>query len=147
MVRHHVAQRAGFFVEAAAGLDADGLVGGDLNVVDVIAIPQRLEDAVGEAQHQNVLDGFFAEEMIDAVDLLLGQYLEDLGVERLRRGKVVPEGFFNDHPPPCFLGLAGEARPAPPLRPPTQTTSGAPPTETGRGPAAPAPPVAPQTPL
>ena len=75
----------------------------------MIAVPQRLEDAVGEAQHQNVLDGFFAEEMIDAVDLVLGQHLEDLGVESPRRGKVMPEGLLNDHPPPCFLRLVGEA--------------------------------------
>src|SRR5262249_61621797 len=109
MIRHHVAQCSGFFVEAAAGLDADGLGGGDLNVVDVTAIPQRLEDAVGEAQYQNVLDGFFAEEMIDAVDLVLGQYFEDLGVESLRRGKVVAEGFFNDHPPPGTVRLPGES--------------------------------------
>jgi hypothetical protein len=38
----------------------------------MIAVPQRLEDAVGEAQHQDVLDGFFAEEVIDAIDLILG---------------------------------------------------------------------------
>ena len=56
MVRHHVAQRAGLLVEPAALLDADRLGGGDLHMVDVIAIPDRLEKAVGKAQRHDVLD-------------------------------------------------------------------------------------------
>ena len=96
------------FVEAAAALDADGLGGRDLNVVDMVAVPERLEDAVGEAQHQDVLDRFLAEEVIDPVDLVFGQHLEDLRVEGLGRGKVVPERLFDDHPPPCFVRLSGE---------------------------------------
>ena len=71
MVRHHVAQRAGGVIEAAAVADAELLVDGDLHMVDVVAIPDRLEHAVGEAQHQDVLDGFLAEIMIDPVDLVL----------------------------------------------------------------------------
>ena len=47
--------------------------------------------------------------MIDAVDLVLGQHLQDLRVESLRRCEVVAERFFDDHPPPCGLRLAGES--------------------------------------
>src|SRR5712664_1332581 len=75
MVGHHVAKGAGGFIEAAAMLDADGFRGGDLHVVDVVPIPQRLDDVVGEAKDQNVLDRFFAKVMVDAVDLIL---VEDL---------------------------------------------------------------------
>ena len=71
MVRHHVAQRAGGVIEAAAMADAELLVDGDLDVVDVVAIPDRLEHAVGEAQHQDVLHRLLAEIMIDPVDLVL----------------------------------------------------------------------------
>ncbi len=71
MVRHHVAQRAGRVVEAAAVTDTELLIHGDLDVVDVITIPDRLEHAVGEAHHQDVLDGFLAEIMVDPVDLVL----------------------------------------------------------------------------
>ena len=70
VVRHHVAQRAGLIVIAAALLDADRFRHGNLHVIDVAAVPDRLEDAVGEAEHHDVLDGFFAQVMIDAVDLL-----------------------------------------------------------------------------
>jgi len=75
MVRHHVAQRAGLVVEAAAVTDADLFVDRDLYVVDMIAIPDRFEHAVGEAQHQDVLHGLLAEVMIDPVDLMLIQEL------------------------------------------------------------------------
>ncbi len=51
--------------------DAELFVDGDLDVVDMVAIPDRFEHAVGKAQHQDVLDGFLAEVMIDPVDLLL----------------------------------------------------------------------------
>ena len=78
----------------------------------MIAVPERLEDAVGEAQHQDVLHRFLAEKVIDAIDLVLGQHLEDLRVESLGRCKVVPERLFDDHPPPRSLRLSGEPRAA-----------------------------------
>ena len=93
MVGHHVAQRAGLLVELAAALDADGLRRGDLDVVDMLTIPQRLEQAVGEAQRHDVLDRFLAEEMINPIDLMLLQRLQDLGIERFGRGRSWPNGF------------------------------------------------------
>src|SRR5215467_3398655 len=108
MVWYHVPQCAGFFVKTTAALDAESLGGGDLNVVDMVAVPQRLEDAVGEAQHQNVLNRFFAEEVIDAIDLILGQDLEDLCVECCGGGEVMAERFFDDDTSPCVLRLPHE---------------------------------------
>ena len=103
MVWYHVPQCAGFFIETAAALDTDGLGSRDLNVVDMVAVPQRLEDAVGETQHQDVLDRFFAEKVIDPIDLVFGQHLEDLRVEGLGRCQVMPERLFDDHSPPSVL--------------------------------------------
>ena len=71
VVLHHVAQRAGLLVVGRAMLDAQRLGGGDLHVVDVAAVPDRLEDAVGEAQHQQVLHGLLGQVVVDAVDLPL----------------------------------------------------------------------------
>ena len=70
MVRHHVAQRAGRVVIIAAAADGQRLGDGDLHVVDMVAIPDRLEQAVGEAQHQNVLHRLLAEIMVDAENLI-----------------------------------------------------------------------------
>ena len=75
MIGDHVAQGAGRLVELAAPLDPDGLCRGDLDMVDVLAIPQRLEQAVGEAQRHDILHRFLAEEMIDSVDLVFLQHL------------------------------------------------------------------------
>ena len=73
-------------VEIGAALDADGLGRGDLDMVDMVAVPQRLEDAVGEAQHHDVLHRLLAEEMIHAIDLRLGQHPENAGIQGAGRG-------------------------------------------------------------
>ena len=52
-------------------LDADGFRHGDLHVIDIAVVPQRFEDAVAEAKRQDVLNGFFAEIVIDSEDLIL----------------------------------------------------------------------------
>ncbi|OIQ68151.1 hypothetical protein GALL_502600 [mine drainage metagenome] len=65
MVRHHVPQRAGFLVEPAAGFHPDGFGGGDLHMVDPVAVPQRFEHAVGEAQRHDVLNRLLAQEVVD----------------------------------------------------------------------------------
>ena len=109
MVRHHVAERAGGVVEAAAMADADLLVDGDLHMVDVIAIPDRLEHAVGEAQHQDVLHRFLAEIVIDPVDLVLVYDVQQFVVQGFRRGEVGAERLFDHQPPPCAVGLLQHA--------------------------------------
>src|SRR5262245_13461956 len=110
MVRHHVAQCPNLFVEATATLDTYSFGCCDLNMVDMVTVPERLEDAIGKAQDQDILDRFFAEEVIDPIDLVFSQHLEDLCVEGLRRRKIVSEGFFDDHPPPRSARLFGQSR-------------------------------------
>ena len=97
VVLHHVAQRAGLLVVATAALDADRLGHGDLHVVDVLPVPERLEDAVGEAEHQQVLHRLLAEVVIDAVDLLLDERRVQTLVERTRGGEVAAERLLDDH--------------------------------------------------
>src|SRR5580704_8266755 len=79
-------------------------------MIDVARIPDRLEDAVAEAEGEQILDGLLAEVMIDAIDLLLFKNLFDLGIERVRRFEIVPEGLFDDHAPPAAVFLAHETR-------------------------------------
>ena len=94
MRRDHVAQRAGLLVVRAAVLDAERLRGGDLHEVDVAAVPHRLEDAVGEAQDQQVLHGLLGEVVVDAVDLPLVEHLPDDVVELGRAvARSRPNGF------------------------------------------------------
>ena len=69
MVLEDVADRARVLVVAGAPFDPDRLRDRDLDVVDELAVPDRLEDAVREPQREHVLDGLLAEVVVDAEDL------------------------------------------------------------------------------
>ena len=106
MVLHHVAERAAGFVIRSALLDAERLGGGDLDVVDVAVVPERLEDRVGKAQHHDVLRGFLPEIVVDAIRVLFAEDAGDHFVERVRRREIGAEGLLHDHARPC-TGLRG----------------------------------------
>ena len=103
VVLQDVARRAGLLVERAAVLDAHRLGHGDLDVVHVAAVPERLEEAVPEAEDHQVADGLLAQVMVDAVDLRLAEDLADLAVELLCRSEVVSERLLDDDPPPAAV--------------------------------------------
>jgi hypothetical protein len=65
-------------------------------VVHVAAVPDRLEDAVAEAEDQQVADGLLAQVVVDAVDLRLAEDLLDLVVERVARIRVAAERLLDD---------------------------------------------------
>src|SRR5580693_313028 len=76
----------------------------------MVAIPDRLEQAVGEAQHQNVLHRLLAEIMVDAKNLILAEDAEQLAIELPRRPKICAKRLFDDDAPPRAVGLASQAR-------------------------------------
>ena len=105
----HVAQHAGRVVVACPMANGERFGSGDLDMVDVVAVPDRLEDRVGEPQHQDVLHRLLAQVMVDPVDLALGEDVVDLPIELSGAGQVRAEGFF-DHDasrPVVFAGHAG----------------------------------------
>jgi hypothetical protein len=71
-------------------------------MIDVGAVPQRLEDAVAEAERHDVLDRFLAQVMVDAVDLAFVEALLQAAVQFARALQVVPERLFDDDAPPAF---------------------------------------------
>ena len=97
VILDHVANGAGFFVEGTAALNAEVFGHRDLHALDVLAIPDRLEDGVGEAEVEQVLHGRFAEIVVDAEDRRLVEVFEDRFVERDRGGQVAAKGLFDDH--------------------------------------------------
>ena len=117
VVLHDVANRAGPVVVSAPALGAERLGHRDLHVVEVFLVPDRLENAVGEPQDHEVLDGFLAEVVVDAEDLPLGDALANLGVEHAGAVEVRAERLFDDDPRPRpgvlapGLSLALRARP------------------------------------
>ena len=67
-------------------------------MIDVRAVPQRLEQRVGEAQHHQVLHRLFAEIVIDAVDLPLREHLADRLVDGARGGQILAQRLFQHQP-------------------------------------------------
>ena len=102
MILDHVAQCAGIVVVAAAQLDADRFSRRDLHRIDVPAVPDRLEDDVGEPQRHDVLHRLLAQIMVDAVDLLLGEHFLDFGLQRTRRLQIGAEGLLDDDARPAL---------------------------------------------
>ena len=109
VVLDHVGQRAGFLVIGAAAFHADRFGRRDLHVIHVAAVPQRLEDAVAEAEGQDVLHGLLAQVMIDAVDLGFVEDFVQAVAQLARAGQVVAEGLFHHQAPPA--AALAEARP------------------------------------
>ena len=65
----HIPVGAGLVVEVRAPFNREGLGHVDLHVADVLAVPDRLEQPVGEPQGQDVVDRLLAEEVVDPEDL------------------------------------------------------------------------------
>ncbi|CAM4025963.1 hypothetical protein NOMA109596_19095 [Nocardioides marinus] len=96
VVLHHVAQRAGVVVVAAAGPDTHGLGHRDLHVVDPLGVPQRLEEGVGEARDQEVLHALLAQVVVDPEDLVLGEDRADGVVDLAGGAEVVTDRLLHD---------------------------------------------------
>jgi len=97
MILHDVANDAELVEVAAASLGAEGLLERERHAGDGVAAPQLLEEAVGEAQHDYVLDHFFAQVVVDAVDLGLGEEGGDVLGEGVGRVQVLAKGLLHDH--------------------------------------------------
>ena len=108
MVRHHVAQRAGSVVEFAARSDIDQFGCSDLDVIDVIVVPERFDHHVGETRRHDVLHRFLAEEMVDAIDLAFVGLVQQPRIQRASRCKIVAERLFDRYPTESSHGLIGK---------------------------------------
>jgi hypothetical protein len=106
VVLDHVAQRPGAVVIIAAALEADRLGDADLDMIDMGAVPQRLEQRIGEAQSQQVLDRFLAEIMVDPERALFGKGGGDRVVDLAARFEIRTERLFERQPD----RRAGQAR-------------------------------------
>ena len=98
MVDDDVAQRADRVVEVAAVLDPELSAIVIWTLGDVVAIPDRLENGVREAQVEELVEPHLPEEVVDPVQLGLVDVLVDVGRELARRREVVSEGLLDDHP-------------------------------------------------
>ena len=90
----HVGQRAGLVVVAGPVLQGQLLVVDDVDALDVLVAPQRLEQPVGEPQAEQVEDCRAAEEVVDPLDLVLVDQLGSAGrLSAAALAASVPNGF------------------------------------------------------
>ena len=96
MGHHHVPEGARLLVERTPGADREGLGDVDLDVVDVLPVPDGLEQPVGEPEGQDVLGRLLPEEVVDAEHLVLVEDLLHGGVQPLGAAEVGTEGLLHD---------------------------------------------------
>src|ERR1700719_4653183 len=102
MVLDHVAQRAGLLVISAAALHADRFGGGDLHVIDIGAVPERLEDTVAEAERHNILNRLLAQIVVDPVDLAFLEAFLQTAIEGPGTSQIAAKWLFDDDAPPAI---------------------------------------------
>ena len=90
MVDDDVAQRADGVVEVAPILDAEVLRHRDLDTLDVLPVPDRLEDPVREPEVEDLLEAHLPEVVVDAEELRLLDVLVEL--RRRARGRTRRRG-------------------------------------------------------
>ena len=100
VVLDQVLERPGVVEVAGPALQRQRLLPEDLHALYVVAVPQRLEDAVGEAQAHDRGERLPGEEVVDAEDGLLRQELVQQPVEALGRLEVHPERLLDGDPAP-----------------------------------------------
>ena len=75
MVLNHVTQRTAIVIIGYARFQADGFRYGDLDVIDVVRVPDGLEQYVGKPQCEKVLNRLLAEIVIDAKNAVFAERL------------------------------------------------------------------------
>ena len=109
MVLDEVSQGTRTLVVPGAAADATVLGRGDLDAVDKVAVPDRLEQRVGKAQCDQVLNRLLAEVVVDPEHLGLVEHAQHLPIQRAGRLEVVPERLF-DHDPRMRVLQAVQSR-------------------------------------
>ena len=79
MVDHDVAQRSDGVVEVAAILHPEVLRHRDLDALEVVPVPDRLQHRVREPEVEDLLEAHLSEEVVDPVQLGLVDVLVELG--------------------------------------------------------------------
>jgi hypothetical protein len=108
VVLDDVAGGADAVVVAGAAADPDVLRHGDLHVVDVVGVPDRLEHRVGEAQRQDVLHRLLAEVVVDPEDRAAREDVGESLVQLTGRGLVVAERLLHHDAAPRPLTGPGQ---------------------------------------
>src|ERR1043165_1300217 len=100
MVLHHVAERARALIVTSSTFNPEHFGRGNLDMIDVATVPNRFENRVRKPKDQNVLGGFFSEEVIDPIGLVLRECAPDNFIQLPRGSEISAEGLYHDDPCP-----------------------------------------------
>ncbi len=102
VVLDDVAGRAHAVVIPGAATRTDVLGHGDLDVVHIVRVPQRLEQLVRETQRQDVLDRFLTQVVVDPEHRIRREHRLHNVVQLPGGLQVMPERLLDHHPPPLL---------------------------------------------
>src|SRR5208282_1762317 len=96
MILDDIPDRSGLIVEAAAALDAEILRHSDLHALDVVAVPERLHEGVGEAEDDHVVYRTLPQVMINSENRGFIELPEKDLIQMSRGLQIVTERLLND---------------------------------------------------
>ncbi len=97
MILHHVAQGAGLVIITGPFLHPHGFSHRHLHMLNIAAMPQRLEQRIGKTQGHQVLHRLLAEIMVNTENLLFGKNRAHGIVDRIGRGQIMANRLFHHH--------------------------------------------------
>src|SRR2546422_329887 len=97
MILHDIADRTDLFIEMSTTLHSERLGHGDLHAVNIVPVPDRLEERVGEPEVEQILDRFLTQVMIDSENRRFWEGLLQNSVKCLGGDKVAAKRFFHDN--------------------------------------------------
>ena len=95
MILHHVTENTCLVKISAATDNGITLQGVDLNIGDMVPIPERFETGIGKTEGKDVLDCRLGQVMVDSKKALFREQAKQLGIQSLRGIKIVSERLFN----------------------------------------------------
>src|SRR5580692_5697313 len=98
MILYYIADSTGLIIKGTSTLDAEIFRHGDLNALNVTAVPERLHEGIGEAEDNHVMYRSLTKIMVDAEDILLIEGAEKDLVQAACRVKITSERLFDDDP-------------------------------------------------
>src|SRR5208337_5284516 len=96
MILDDVADRSGLIVEAAAALDAEIFRHRNLHALDVVAVPERLHEGIGEAEDDHIVYRPLPQVMINSENRGFIELPEEDLIQMARGLQIVTERFFDD---------------------------------------------------
>src|SRR5258708_28951607 len=96
MVLNHVAHGPGFIVIPSPVSHAQLFRHGQLYMINIIPVPERLENRIGKTKSQNILNSLFSKVMINAINLVFGKDAFKKFIEGFGRLQVASKWFLND---------------------------------------------------